>query len=184
MLTIYHQTNLSQSEIELFKWYSNKLLWSQIVGLPEPLNTQNYFPRTNYTKILSEIYNSKNTFYIFKYHDNRYDFKYYKQLGWADYFFDKYWQPDQNKYTVKLEGVKCTNETHDPELFSWNEAADMCSQMFNGHLPEFISRNEQEEFLSIIKRSDLYPTEAVYINLQKKKHDKVSKPDFCSIIYM
>ena len=77
---------------------------------------------------------------------------------------------------MKLEGVKCTNETHQPLLFSWNEAAELCSEIHNGHLPEFISRKEQEESIPIIKETpNLYPTEAVYINLQQKIQNEVNK---------
>ena len=53
----------------------------------------------------------------------------------------------------------------------------MCKDI-NGTLPEFISREDQEEFIRIVKYStDLFPIEGVYIGLKHGMNKHVSNLD-------
>ena len=60
----------------------------------------------------------------------------------------------------------CPNITHNPKLFSWNQASQLCSDV-NGTLPEFITREDEEEFTGIINQlQSMFPIDAVFIGLK------------------
>ena len=62
----------------------------------------------------------------------------------------------------------CPNKTTNPKMFSWTEVAKYCKNIFNGTLPEFLSRKDEEDFLSTVKGlTQLFPMEAVYIGTKK-----------------
>ena len=97
---------------------------------------------------------SGNIYYIVKYFDTVHNYKYnYEKI---------YFRP-------------CPNFTHNPKLFSWNQAAQLCRRV-HATLPEFISRKQQEEFLHILKASSgIFPMEAIFIGLkQKRNKEKVN----------
>ena len=53
-----------------------------------------------------------------------------------------------------------------PQIWSWKQAVNMCRNA-GGELPQFFSRKEQEELISIIKTStDYFFIEAVFIHLK------------------
>ena len=57
-----------------------------------------------------------------------------------------------------------------PWPFSWNEASELCGQI-NASLPEFYSREEQEELLTFLKIStELHPIERIFIGLKTINH--------------
>ena len=92
-------------------------------------------------------------YYIVKYFDTVHNYK---------YIYEKtYFHP-------------CPNFTHNPKLFSWNQAAQLCGRVHTT-LPEFITRREQEEFLHILKVSPgIFPMESIFIGLkQKRMREKV-----------
>ena len=61
--------------------------------------------------------------------------------------------------TVGTKGCK-------PQIWSWKQAVNMCRDA-GGELPQFFSRTEQEELISIIKTStDYFCIEAVFIHLK------------------
>ena len=54
----------------------------------------------------------------------------------------------------------------EPRVWSWKQAMDICRNA-GGELPQFLSRKEQEELISIIKTStDYFFIEAVFIHLK------------------
>lgn len=55
--------------------------------------------------------------------------------------------------------------THKPKLFSRNTAHTLC-KLANRSLPEFISRKQQEQFISFVKNSyKIFPVGALFISL-------------------
>ena len=63
----------------------------------------------------------------------------------------------------------CPNIIHHPKLFSWNEARNLCSHV-NGTLPEFLSKSDEVELISVIKQSPrMFPVDTVFIGLQQRK---------------
>ena len=61
--------------------------------------------------------------------------------------------------TVAVKGCE-------PQIWSWKQAVNMCKNA-GGELPQFFSRKEQEELISIIKTStDYFFIEAVFIHLK------------------
>lgn len=59
--------------------------------------------------------------------------------------------------------------THSPKLFSWQKAQILCKDAF-GILPQFESKNQQDSFLSLMKKStEIFPVEAIFIGLRKRK---------------
>ena len=61
--------------------------------------------------------------------------------------------------TVETKGCE-------PQIWSWKQALNMCRNA-GGELPQFLSRKEQEELISIIKTStDYFFIEAVFIHLK------------------
>ena len=66
--------------------------------------------------------------------------------------------------THRQPNMNCTDTKIKSKSFSWQEALLLC-QSVNATLPEFYSRKEQEEFISLIKSGDIFPIEAVYIGL-------------------
>ena len=87
-------------------------------------------------------------YYIVKYFDTVHNYK---------YIYEKtYFRP-------------CPNFTHNPKLFSWNQAAQLCGNV-QATLPEFISRRKQEEFLHILKVSPgIFPIGAIFIGLKQTR---------------
>ncbi len=62
----------------------------------------------------------------------------------------------------------CPQHAHNPKLFSWVVAQQIC-QKWKGDFPEFLSKEEHDEFLHILKSSDdLFPIDAVHIGLKAK----------------
>ena len=55
------------------------------------------------------------------------------------------------------------------KLFSWNEAQKLCMQI-DGMLPEFYSREEQEELVTLLKIFVTIPIEGLFIGLKTVKH--------------
>ena len=89
------------------------------------------------------------------------NFSVIKQIGSKLYHFNKTYH------------LPCTRLPNDPfyimvcaaERLSWNQASQKCKGI-GGSLPEFFSREEQEEMLYLLKVSDdLYSIEALYIGL-------------------
>ena len=61
------------------------------------------------------------------------------------------------------------------KLISWEDASALC-QHSNGYLPQFTSRDDLLEFVSLIKLSKYFPAlEAVYIGLSYNSLNEVSK---------
>ncbi len=42
----------------------------------------------------------------------------------------------------------------DPLLVSWDGASEFCQDYLHAHLPEFLSRVDQDDFLNFLKNSD------------------------------
>ena len=81
------------------------------------------------------------------------------------YFQESY--PDKSKLTWKINSFK--------NLVSWKEASDLCREA-GGYLPNFRSRNELEELISLMKLSeDINPHEAIYVGLNFKNKEKVNR---------
>ena len=76
----------------------------------------------------------------------------------------------------------CTHVYRTEQIFyydymyqSWNSAQKICNET-GGHLPEFNSRKDLEEFVSLLKlRPDLPVLEAIYIGLRLNPDTRVSK---------
>ena len=87
------------------------------------------------------------SYYLVKYFDKKNNFKYHPLNE------DIYFRP-------------CPQHTHSPKLFSWNEADEFCKTVFGGTLPQLISKNEEKEFIHMIKDTiGLFPMKAIYIGL-------------------
>ena len=77
--------------------------------------------------------------------------------------------------TVQAKGCRlwigyweCTKQRKgcEPRIWSWTQAVNICRNA-GGELPQFFSRKEQEELISIIKTStDYFFIEAVFISLK------------------
>ncbi len=77
----------------------------------------------------------------------------------------------------------CPNLTHHPKLFSWKEASQLCKEYMNGSLPQFVSRDDQEEFLSVVRDDrNVFPLESAFIGLKKFSPGRVSKPTTKTLI--
>ncbi len=76
----------------------------------------------------------------------------------------KYFQ-NQTYHFVKYIGCYCIFGCN-AKLFSWTEAESICSKA-GTILPQFLSRNEQENFVSILNiATELFLIEAIFIGLQ------------------
>ena len=69
-------------------------------------------------------------------------------------------------YKLKQEDFNCPDENQRSKTFSWIEAFLLCRSI-NATLPEFYSRKEQEEFITVVKSGNIFPIEAVYTGLHK-----------------
>ena len=99
------------------------------------------------------------------------------------YYFVKYFDKKNNfKYHPLNEDIyfrPCPRHTHSPKLFSWNEADEFCKTVFGGTLPQLISKNEEKEFIHMIKdTTGLFPMKTVYIGLFLSSKREV-KSFFC-----
>ncbi len=80
--------------------------------------------------------------------------------------------PD-NITLVKGSPDPCPMDTKHPKQFSWKDALQLCTSI-GSTLPEFISRKDQEEFVSLLKSStDIYPTEAIFIGASRSPKSQV-----------
>ncbi len=131
---------------------------------PSPLRHK--FPNyTDYNKHTQVKIASNSTVYHFvKYMDNTHDLNYIQKL-----------ERNSPGSVLKIDKEpSCPNYTHTPKLISWIDASQMCKEI-SGTLPEFFGREEQEQFIKILKySSDLFPIEAIYIGLFQKKAYQVS----------
>ncbi len=67
--------------------------------------------------------------------------------------------------------LECKSLTSSPKMFSWNETNEMCKKLRVSQL-EFLNRQDLEEFLSILKVSNIFPMEAVYLGLKQFSNKK------------
>ncbi len=99
---------------------------------------------------------SRGTFYISKCFDVRDN----KRFFLGDVYF---WR-----------NQKCHNYSSEPLLWSWVGTQRACKKL-NSSLPEFINREQEAEFLRMLKCSkDIFPVEAVFIGLLQSRKCKVS----------
>ena len=72
---------------------------------------------------------------------------------------------------IKQRDVNCsklaTDQNQESKPFSWQEAFLLCHSI-NATLPEFYNRKEQEEFIAVLKSGDIFPIEAVFLELHRK----------------
>ncbi len=119
----------------------------------------------------THIVSTRNMIYVFvKYMDNTIssttEYSDYLELTWNLYGFTHFYN---DTYPT------CPNITHNPKLFSWKQALRFCKECLNGTLPQFVSRDDQEEFFSIIRdEKDLFFLESIFIGLQKVSGKTVS----------
>ncbi len=124
-----------------------------------------------YNKHTSIISTKTNMFIFIKYMDNTIS----STTEYIDYF-DFWWTKFHLTYFYNDTYSTCPNLTHNPKLFSWNEAAGLCKECMNAILPEFVSRDNQEEFFSVLRDAqNLFPLESAFIGLQKFSQKGVSK---------
>ena len=71
-------------------------------------------------------------------------------------------------YIITEKDITCTGKTiKKSKSFSWQEAFLLCRSI-NATLPEFYSRKEQEDFITILKSGDVFPIAIMYIGLYKQ----------------
>ena len=137
----------------------------------------NFVTRGDGRAILQGIYNdveddySRHITLIFPEHFEYKRHEYIVNSSGFIYYIAKYFYTVHNyKYIYERKYFRpCPNFTHNPKLFSWNLAAQLCGRV-HATLPEFISRKEQEEFLHILKvSSGIFPMEAIFIGLKQKR---------------
>ncbi len=101
-----------------------------------------------------------------------------KEVKKGSYHFFKCFHNENNERFFILKDIlrasktdKCKNYTFNQNLFSWYEALVICRKK-NATFPELYAKNDQDQFLSLIKHSkDVFPMEAIYTGFfQHKKH--------------
>lgn len=62
----------------------------------------------------------------------------------------------------------CPNIVHHPKLFSWHKALQHCEKE-NAQLPQLLSREDEENFISVLHSADgLFPIDAVFTGLRQQ----------------
>lgn len=107
---------------------------------------------------------------------------YYVLTSHKNYHFMKYFDDvisHQVENRIKTESTVyltnlCLKKPHYPMTFSWNTASQFCKQCGNSRqLPEFFSRNEQDELITVLKMKAIFPMESLFIGLKNVDHLKV-----------
>ncbi len=128
------------------------------------------FPNADgYNKHVYNVFASKDhtKYFIFvKYMDNNIttSSEYYPYLK---YLKNDWLRFEYNDRYYDVHNFSCPQKLHNPKLFSWTGANDFCHKYGDGTLPEFVDRNREKEFISLLHRlgSHIFPLDAVYIGL-------------------
>ncbi len=104
--------------------------------------------------------------------------EYYPHLEYQTNDFLRF---EYNDRYYEAHNFSCPHLLHNPKLFSWTKAQNFCHEHGNSILSEFVDRNQEEEFLSLLHRpgSHMFPIDAVFIGL-RHIFEKVSTKIFLS----
>ncbi len=157
--------NVSESEIGV-----NKTAGGSMVFFP---SINNYNRHTFQTEVNKKVYT------FLKYMNNTVS----STTEYLSYLTEDYHKSESIFYFDTYSS--CSSIIHYPKLFSWNGAQTFCKEYSGGHLPVFVDRSAEEEFVLVVKQfQNLFPIESVFVGLQKHFLGQVrpKKPRFFSLV--